>query len=226
MATLWNWIKPKPKNWTFSCGDPILEIKPKNNPSTTMTTPLSSDLLMWPWSKNTYLPLFLTNVGYGVLTEWTIGRQRNFKPNYKYVYYNYPLILYREDVAEYYTSARGLVLRLLEAISESLGLERDCIEKALGKQVQHMALDYYPPCPQPELTYGLPSHTDSNLITILLQDDVPGLLVLINGKWIAVNHIPNTFIVNIGDQMQVQFRPLPVWLNLFSSWKGIYNFLK
>ena len=120
-------------------------------------------------------------------------------------------------MAEYYTSARGLVLRLLEAISESLGLERDCIEMALGKQVQHMALDYYPPCPQPELTYGLPSHTDSNLITILLQDDVPGLLVLINGKWIAVNHIPNTFIVNIGDQMQVQFRPLPVWLNLFSS---------
>ncbi|KAK7836494.1 protein DMR6-LIKE OXYGENASE 2 [Quercus suber] len=110
---------------------------------------------------------------------------------------------FREDVAEYCTSVRGLVLRLLGAISESLGLERDCIEKALGKQGQHMALNYYPPCPQPELTYGLPGHTDPNLITILLQDDVPGLQVLRNGKWIAVNPIPNTFIVNIGDQMQV-----------------------
>lgn len=110
---------------------------------------------------------------------------------------------FREEVAEYSTSVRGLVLRLLEAISESLGLEKDYIEKALGKQAQHMALNYYPPCPQPELTYGLPGHTDPNLITILLQDDVPGLQVLSNGKWIPVDPIPNTFIVNIGDQMQV-----------------------
>ncbi|KAL3577303.1 hypothetical protein D5086_022586 [Populus alba] len=109
---------------------------------------------------------------------------------------------FRKDVAEYCTSVRGLVLRLLEAISESLGLERDCIDKKLGGHGQHMAMNYYPPCPQPELTYGLPGHTDPNLITILLQDDVPGLQVLRNGKWIAVNPIPNTFIVNIGDQMQ------------------------
>lgn len=96
------------------------------------------------------------------------------------------------------------MLRLLEAISESLGLERDHIEKALGKQGQHMALNYYPPCPQPELTYGLPGHTDPNLITILLQDDVPGLQVLRNERWVSVKPIPNTFIVNIGDQMQVR----------------------
>jgi isopenicillin N synthase-like dioxygenase len=114
--------------------------------------------------------------------------------------------LYREEVGEYSTSVRGLVLRLLEAISESLGLERDHIGKALGKHAQHMALNYYPPCPQPELTYGLPGHTDPNLITVLLQDDVPGLQVLDNGKWIAVNPIPNTFIINIGDQMQVKLR--------------------
>lgn len=109
----------------------------------------------------------------------------------------------REDVGEYCTSVRGLVLRLLEAISESLGLQPDNIAKCLGRHGQHMAFNYYPPCPQPELTYGLPGHTDPNLITILLQDDVPGLQVLRNGKWVAVNPIPNTFILNIGDQMQV-----------------------
>ncbi|PON37751.1 Oxoglutarate/iron-dependent dioxygenase [Parasponia andersonii] len=110
---------------------------------------------------------------------------------------------FREDVAKYCTSVRGLVLRLVEAISESLGLKRDSIEKSLGKHGQHMALNYYPPCPQPELTYGLPGHTDPNLITVLLQDQVPGLQVLRNGKWVAVNPIPKTLIVNIGDQMQV-----------------------
>ncbi|XP_031251173.1 protein DMR6-LIKE OXYGENASE 2-like [Pistacia vera] len=110
---------------------------------------------------------------------------------------------FREDVAEYSKNARGLALRLLEAISESLGLERDYINKALGKHGQHMAINYYPPCPQPELTYGLPGHADPNLITILLQDNVPGLQVLKDGKWLAVPPISNTFIVNIGDQMQV-----------------------
>ncbi|ESR34922.1 hypothetical protein CICLE_v10006486mg, partial [Citrus x clementina] len=92
----------------------------------------------------------------------------------------------KEVVAEYCTSVRG-----------------DYIDKALGKHGQHMALNYCPPCPQPELTYGLPGHTDPNLITVLLQDDVPGLQVLRNGKWLPVSPIPNTFIVNISDQMQV-----------------------
>ena len=108
-------------------------------------------------------------------------------------------------MAEYCTSIRGLVLKLLEAISESLGMKRDHIDKTLSKHGQHMSLNYYPPCPEPELTYGLPGHTDLSLITILLQDEVPGLQVLRNGKWIAVNPIPNTFIANIGDQIQVNF---------------------
>lgn len=95
-------------------------------------------------------------------------------------------------------------MRLLEAISESLGLERDYINRVLGSHGQHMAINYYPPCPQPKLTYGLPPHADPNVITLLLQDDVPGLQVLKDGKWVSVQPIPNTFIVNIGDQIQVR----------------------
>ncbi|KAI3860793.1 hypothetical protein MKX03_033895 [Papaver bracteatum] len=109
---------------------------------------------------------------------------------------------FRSDVAEYCTSIRGLTLKLLGAISESLGLNRDYIEKVLSNHGQHMAINYYPPCPEPELTYGLPGHTDPNAITILLQDDVPGLQVLRDVNWIAVHPIPNTFIINIGDQIQ------------------------
>ena len=98
---------------------------------------------------------------------------------------------------------RELALELLEAISESLGLEKDYINKALGQHGQHMAINYYPTCPEPELTYGLPGHADSNAITLLLQDEVPGLQVLHEGKWLAVNPLPNTITVNIGDQIQV-----------------------
>ncbi|GLJ22873.1 hypothetical protein SUGI_0431380 [Cryptomeria japonica] len=110
---------------------------------------------------------------------------------------------YREAVGKYCTEVRALALRLLAAISESLGLEPDFLEKALGQQAQHMAINYYPRCPNPELTFGLPAHSDPNALTILLQGDVSGLQVFKNGQWCTVHPARNAFVVNIGDQLQV-----------------------
>lgn len=107
-------------------------------------------------------------------------------------------------IAEYCKEVRKLVLRILEAISESLGLEKEYLSNALGSHGQHMAINYYPPCPQPELTYGLPGHKDPNVITVLLQDEVPGLQVLRNEKWVAVNPDRDALLINLGDQMQVR----------------------
>ncbi|ESQ38508.1 hypothetical protein EUTSA_v10028774mg [Eutrema salsugineum] len=112
-------------------------------------------------------------------------------------------VSFKDITAEYATRVRALVLNLLEAISESLGLEKDHISNRLGTHAQHMAFNYYPPCPEPELTYGLPGHKDPTVVTVLLQDQVSGLQVFKDDKWVAVYPIPNTFIVNIGDQMQV-----------------------
>ncbi|XP_020691893.1 flavanone 3-dioxygenase 2 isoform X1 [Dendrobium catenatum] len=110
---------------------------------------------------------------------------------------------FREVVSKYCTEVRRLGFFLLGFISLSLGLEQDYIKEVLGEQEQHMAINYYPPCPEPELTYGLPSHTDPNALTILLQDpQVAGLQVLRAGKWIAVGPHPNAFVINLGDQLQ------------------------
>lgn len=99
---------------------------------------------------------------------------------------------------------RELGLRVEEAISESLGLEKECIKEVLGEQGQHMAINYYPECPQPELTFGLPGHTDPNALTILLQDlQVSGLQVFKDGNWLAIKPVPNAFVINIGDQLHV-----------------------
>lgn len=99
---------------------------------------------------------------------------------------------------------RQLGLKLEEMISESLGLEKNWLKNALGEQEQHMSMNYYPECPQPELTYGIPPHTDPMALTILLQDlHVSGLQVLKDGKWIAVKPEPNAFVINLGDQLQV-----------------------
>ncbi|KAK4431251.1 protein DOWNY MILDEW RESISTANCE 6 [Sesamum alatum] len=110
---------------------------------------------------------------------------------------------FREIVGNYCVEIRQLGLRLQELISESLGLDKEYMNKTLGEQGQHMAINYYPPCPEPELTYGLPAHTDPNTLTILLQDTkVAGLQLLKDGKWLAVKPFPNAFVVNLGDQLQ------------------------
>lgn len=126
----------------------------------------------------------------------------------------------RETVSKYCREVRGLGLRLQEAISEGLGLDKDHINNSLGEQGQHMAINYYPQCPEPELTYGLPAHTDPNTLTILLQEmHVTGLQLLKDGEWLTVRPIPNAFVVNIGDQLQVLYvrkYQLIISINLFA----------
>lgn len=120
-------------------------------------------------------------------------------------------------MSQYSTEVRKLGRIIEDLISESLGLEKDTVWNVLGDQGQHMAINYYPPCPQPELTFGLPGHTDPNALTILLQDTkVSGLQILKDGKWLAVAPIPNAFVINIGDQLQV--------LNLHRAYTGNYFF--
>lgn len=116
------------------------------------------------------------------------------------------LVICRDIASNYCMEVRHLGFRLQELIAESLGLEKESLKNVLGEQGQHMAVNYYPPCPEPELTYGLPAHTDPNALTILLQDLlVAGLQVLMDGKWLAIKPHPDAFVINIGDQLQVRF---------------------
>lgn len=80
------------------------------------------------------------------------------------------MVINRDVVSTYCREVRELGFKLLGLISLSLGLEEEYIKKVLGEQEQHMAMNYYPPCPQPDLTYGLLAHTNPNALTILLQD--------------------------------------------------------
>lgn len=94
--------------------------------------------------------------------------------------------------------------RLLSLLSIGLGLEDDYLLKKLGEQPRLRAqANFYPPCPDPELTLGLLDHTDSNALTVLLQSQVSGLQVNKDGKWISVPSIPNAFVINLADQIQV-----------------------
>ncbi|KAI4338906.1 hypothetical protein MLD38_023913 [Melastoma candidum] len=114
--------------------------------------------------------------------------------------------LCRELIMEYSEQVVGLCSRLMKVLSINLGLPEDYIQEAFGSGDVGACLraNFYPKCPQPDLTLGLSSHSDPGGLTILLPDEnVPGLQVRKGDRWITVKPIPDAFIVNIGDQMQV-----------------------
>ena len=65
-------------------------------------------------------------------------------------------------------------------------------------------MSYYPPCPKHELVLGASPHSDGGSITLLLQsDDVVGLQIKHKGGWIPIKPIPNAFVINIADVLEV-----------------------
>lgn len=106
---------------------------------------------------------------------------------------------------EYSKKLREVARKLLGGVSESLGLEESYLDKALDLEsgLQVFVGNYYPPCPQPELTMGMPPHSDHGLLTLLISNQVGGLQVQHQGKWINVNALPNSLLVNTGDHLEV-----------------------
>ncbi|PON92241.1 Isopenicillin N synthase [Trema orientale] len=114
----------------------------------------------------------------------------------------------RNVIEEYGNEVVRLCGDLMKILSINLGLEEDHLQKAFGGENNNtgacLRVNFYPKCPQPDLTLGLSSHSDPGGMTLLLPDeDVAGLQVRRDNSWITVKPVPNAFIVNIGDQIQV-----------------------
>ena len=120
----------------------------------------------------------------------------------------------REATEEYGEEVVQLCRRVMRLLSTGLGLEAGRLQAAFGGEGGEgacMRVNFYPRCPQPELTLGVAAHSDPGGMTMLLVDDhVRGLQVRSPdaGKWITVDPVPDAFIVNIGDQIQVR-RSIP-----------------
>ncbi|KAL0737960.1 hypothetical protein Bca4012_014170 [Brassica carinata] len=71
-----------------------------------------------------------------------------------------------------------------------------------NKDFTTLRMNRYPPCPKPSEVYGLMPHTDSDFLTILYQDQVGGLQLIKDNRWIAVKPNPCALIINIGDLFQ------------------------
>ncbi|KAJ4964101.1 hypothetical protein NE237_024040 [Protea cynaroides] len=112
---------------------------------------------------------------------------------------------YREANEIYAQHLKGVVDKLLKTISQGLGLEGNAIKDAVGgEELEYLLkINYYPPCPRPDLTLGVPAHTDMSVVTVLVPNEVPGLQVFKDDRWFDAKYIPNALIIHIGDQIEI-----------------------
>lgn len=133
-------------------------------------------------------------------------------------YFSYCIRCNREILLEYSKRNRELAMELLKRISMSLGLGDNYKENALNLELgmQILTGNFYPPCPGSELAIGLPPHSDHTLLTLLIQNGIYGLQVQHQSKWFNVNSTPNSFVVNVGDHMEVHPKPCLAYAYILS----------
>ncbi|OMO73176.1 Oxoglutarate/iron-dependent dioxygenase [Corchorus capsularis] len=112
---------------------------------------------------------------------------------------------FREVLHEYSSKLKQMMDLLFKAMAKSLNIEENSFSDQFGDNpVMQVRFNFYPPCSKPDKVLGVKPHSDRSGVTVLLQDEeVEGLQIIKDGKWITVPVIPHALVVNLGDQMQI-----------------------
>jgi isopenicillin N synthase-like dioxygenase len=114
-------------------------------------------------------------------------------------------------VKAHYAECLRVARPLLGALARTLGAPPDAFEDAFVGHSSFLRLNHYPEVASvvtsPDATpLGVNCHTDAGALTILYQDEVPGLQVACGDRgddWVLVEPRPGALVVNLGDMLQV-----------------------
>ncbi|OMO62217.1 Oxoglutarate/iron-dependent dioxygenase [Corchorus olitorius] len=114
----------------------------------------------------------------------------------------------RDQVLDYMKKSEVVIKQLLQVLMKGLNVtEIDQTKESLLMGSMRTNLNYYPICPDPELTVGVGRHSDVSTLTMLLQDEIGGLFVKGNegddDNWIHVRPIKGSLVINVGDALQI-----------------------
>jgi len=110
---------------------------------------------------------------------------------------------FRETVEDYFAHMSEVSRQLLKIMSLALDLDETHIEKVFGVNPSpYLKLIRYPKTPSGGQGVGV--HKDSGFLTLLLQDENPGLEAQANnGRWCRVDPVPGSLVVNTGELLQL-----------------------
>lgn len=108
-------------------------------------------------------------------------------------------------ILEYQAEVTRVAKDVLGAIAVALGQSQDAFTPIFDPHpAQHLKILRYPGKDQAASEQGVGSHKDGGLVTILLNDEVPGLKVKTEaGDWIDAPPIAGAFIVNTGELLEL-----------------------
>ena len=82
----------------------------------------------------------------------------------------------------------------MRAIAMGLQLKKTYFDPMFADPTTFTAMWHYPPHPCESDSWGVGPHTDHEVLTVILQDEVGGLqLETTDGAWIDVPPIPGSF---------------------------------
>lgn len=111
----------------------------------------------------------------------------------------------RPDVLAYRDAVTTLGRNLLQLLAAGIGLPEDAFTRMATEPTSMLRLLHYPPQMAVEEggSLGTRAHNDTSIVTILAQDEVGGLEILLkSGEWVSAPPVRHCFIVNIGDLLQ------------------------
>ncbi|KAK2664843.1 hypothetical protein Ddye_003417 [Dipteronia dyeriana] len=111
-----------------------------------------------------------------------------------------------QAIENYVEEARNVLDELLIALAEALALESHVFLRHFDSNNSeiNVRINYYPPCPKPDLALGLTPHTDASALTLLMQfETTGGLQILKDRKWLTVPWTDDALLVNVGDLLEI-----------------------
>jgi isopenicillin N synthase-like dioxygenase len=110
----------------------------------------------------------------------------------------------RDVVLRYQAAVTDLAIRIVHAFSAALGQPETVFEQIYTPAPnQLLKLIRYPGRDATEGDQGVGAHKDGGFVTVLLQDVQAGLQVHYEDTWIAAPPIPGTFVINIGEVLEL-----------------------
>lgn len=109
----------------------------------------------------------------------------------------------RLSLEEYGKHMSRIARTIFEAMVRNLHLDSTQSHSDLSESTGLVRVYRYPKFSKADEALGMEVHTDSSVLSILNEDQVGGLEVLKDDKWLLVQPIPGSLIVNLGDMMQV-----------------------